>query len=150
MTTPALLSTITCFSTVEPALVTVPFEGRKVLLLSTALGVLAMALAACSRWRNPPRRSARPTSPFIVIISTENIVLRAKVGCASPVSITAPMVMISMLATLTVKIRVPEGSPSRSASLSAWPTIRSAPVTVAANSHKTTRLTIGARRVERS
>jgi hypothetical protein len=52
-------------------------------------------------------------------ITTENIVSRASVGLASPVSITAPIVMISMLPTLNVRMSVPYGSPRMVASSSA-------------------------------
>ena len=53
--------------------------------------------------------------PFNTIITMENMVSRASVGFGAPVVMTMAIVRISMLATDSVRIIVPYGSPSMTA-----------------------------------
>ena len=60
--------------------------------------------------------------PFSRIIITANSVSRAKVGSPCPCRLTAEMLTTSTATTDSVRIRVPNGSPRRIASRSAWRT----------------------------
>ncbi len=57
--------------------------------------------------------------PLSTIITMPNIVSRANAGLPSPVSMTAEIIITSMPMTESVSTNVPNGSPSRTARLSA-------------------------------
>ena len=72
--------------------------------------------------------------PLRMIITTANSVSRVSVGLFSPCSMIAVMLATSMKVTESVRISVPYGSPSRTASRSAWRTTDSAEPRMATNS----------------
>ena len=63
----------------------------------------------CSPKRSPPVRSAVPSSPPNTIMTTENMVSRARAGLL-PCSISAEIIITSMPVTARVRISVPSGS----------------------------------------
>ena len=78
--------------------------------------------------------------PFSTIITTANMASRASVGLPCPVDMTAPIIMTSIPITDSVRTSVPNGSPSFTATLSAWRTTARADNRIAPKSHKRTKV----------
>jgi hypothetical protein len=119
-------------------LVDVVNAGSTSAMVATAVSVARVAVTPSTRnsssWcRSAPTTRHRPTTPLQTIMKAANTVSRASVAvCSPPEDISVTMRPTSITVTATARISVPNGSPTRCATTSAWCTAAMTAATSAA------------------